>query len=1315
MVKKLLSVPQQSHLIIVFAFFICSQYSYSQCVSANPIQNYCANENKTVNDLQVTSGINVVWYDSLTGGNQFDGSTPLENGISYYAEDIDASCTDTTRFEVTVFISGEPPTNVDVFVGKCASENPIIQDLSATGTAIEWYSEQNNGTLLAATTPLENGKTYWVQQTENGCTSERLPTTVNLVNPDAPTLESVQYFCAPPNPTVANLKAVESNIVWYSSETSTTPLSFSTPLINGEEYWASLLTFPCESTERSKTTVVLDTAPNAGTDGSYTACELNLTTTNLFTLLGGTPEETGTWTGPSNLSGGYLGTFDPSINTEGIYTYSVSSTLGICPNETATVEVTILKVQAPTTENTTQTFCEINDPTIASLTATGTGILWYATETSTTALNPSELLISGEDYWASQTETTGCESIARLQVYVNIITPLPPTTSEISQTFCEIDNPTIEDLVATGTGILWYPTETSTIPLDTTEPLINGEEYWATQTESTACESANRLKVLVSIIKQLPPITSEINQTFCEIDNPTIEDLVATGTALVWYATETSTVALNSTEVLINGEDYWATQTETSGCESKNRLQVTVAIQTPLPPTTLESIQTFCEIDNPTVIDLIAAGTDITWYESETSTTALNSTDALIDGEDYWATQTTNNCESIDRLKVTVSILKPLPPTTTEMNQTFCEIDNPTIQDIQVSGTAIVWYASETSTIALDENETLINGEDYWAAQIETNGCESASRLVVNTTVLSPLPPTTTETTQSFCEIDAATIADLTITGSGVLWYDTETATTPLDLTEVLIDGEDYWASQTETTGCESTSRLVVKATILVELPPTTTETTQTFCEIDSPTISNLMAVGNNITWYDTETSTTPLDTTEALINGEDYWATQSAGTSCESDSRLVVTAQITATLPPTTTEAIQTFCTNYFAPNVPTIANLNASGTNILWYLTETSTTPLDLNTALIDEQFYWATQTDSSGCESATRLSVNVNVIHTPNAITENTNQTFCAANNPSISNISVSGDSILWFDTESSTTPLNTTETLIDGEDYWALNTDAITGCESSNRLQITVTITEVNPPVINNLTQTFCEATLPTIADLEPSNSILWFTSETGTTPLNSSEKLVNNTIYWAAAVNTSGCLSSEKIAVTVQLIDAGTPILETNGNEFCKIDNPILADLDNRVTPQNNGTITWYTTYPNGTPLNLSEALDENETYYAVETNGNGCPSAFPLEIIVDLEVCNEYDVVIYDGFSPNGDGINDTFKIENLRDLYPDFNVQFFNRWGNLIYTANANNADWNGRLNGNGEFVTAGVYYFIINFNKNNRKPLQDRLYLSR
>jgi parallel beta-helix repeat protein len=88
---------------------------------------------------------------------------------------------------------------------------------------------------------------------------------------------------------------------------------------------------------QSTVTLNVQAAPIAGTNGSTTLC-INAAATDLFDLLGGTPAATGTWSGPSVLTGGNLGTFTPGTSAEGVYTYTVVGTAP-CANATATVTV----------------------------------------------------------------------------------------------------------------------------------------------------------------------------------------------------------------------------------------------------------------------------------------------------------------------------------------------------------------------------------------------------------------------------------------------------------------------------------------------------------------------------------------------------------------------------------------------------------------------------------------------------------------------------------------------------------------------------------------------------------------------------------------------------------------------------------------------------------------------------------------------------------------------------------------------------------------------------------------------------------------
>ena len=70
-------------------------------------------------------------------------------------------------------------------------------------------------------------------------------------------------------------------------------------------------------------------------------------------------------------------------------------------------------------------------------------------------------------------------------------------------------------------------------------------------------------------------------------------------------------------------------------------------------------------------------------------------------------------------------------------------------------------------------------------------------------------------------------------------------------------------------------------------------------------------------------------------------------------------------------------------------------------------------------------------------------------------------------------------------------------------------------------------------------------------------------------------------------------------------------------------------------------------------------------------------------------------------FTPNGDNYNDLWIIDNLA-LYPNIQLQIFNKWGNLIYAQTANYSPWDG--NKNGVPLPSDTYYYIINLNKPDR-----------
>lgn len=85
--------------------------------------------------------------------------------------------------------------------------------------------------------------------------------------------------------------------------------------------------------------------------------------------------------------------------------------------------------------------------------------------------------------------------------------------------------------------------------------------------------------------------------------------------------------------------------------------------------------------------------------------------------------------------------------------------------------------------------------------------------------------------------------------------------------------------------------------------------------------------------------------------------------------------------------------------------------------------------------------------------------------------------------------------------------------------------------------------------------------------------------------------------------------------------------------------------------------------------------------------------------IITVEV--EGDIVVYNGFSPNGDDKNRYFRLANIEVLEPSNKVSIFNRWGTLVFEIeNYNNTTrrFEG-LNNNGHELPSGVYFYKIEF----------------
>lgn len=103
-------------------------------------------------------------------------------------------------------------------------------------------------------------------------------------------------------------------------------------------------------------------------------------------------------------------------------------------------------------------------------------------------------------------------------------------------------------------------------------------------------------------------------------------------------------------------------------------------------------------------------------------------------------------------------------------------------------------------------------------------------------------------------------------------------------------------------------------------------------------------------------------------------------------------------------------------------------------------------------------------------------------------------------------------------------------------------------------------------------------------------------------------------------------------------------------------------------------------------------FEEEGTYYVryIGSNADGTCEVYGETYTISIGAS---DLRIPNAFTPNGDGVNDVWKVA-YRSLL-DFNCTIFDRYGNKIYHFSDPNQGWDGKYK--GKTVGPGVYYYVI------------------
>lgn len=335
-----------------------------------------------------------------------------------------------------------------------------------------------------------------------------------------------------------------------------------------------------------------------------------------------------------------------------------------------------------------------------------------------------------------------------------------------------------------------------------------------------------------------------------------------------------------------------------------------------------------------------------------------------------------------------------------------------------------------------------------------------------------------------------------------------------------------------------------------------------------------------------------------------------------------------------------------------------------------------------------YTLTITDANTC---TNVAVSNVTIHPLPSLS-------ISVSNPCIGgtlNLGVFGGSTYnWFGPNSFTSSLQNPTITNVTSNYNGIYTVVAT---SSNNCVNSAT-TQVNlaaSPVLTANGGSFCEGSNITLA-AQGGNTFNWVG------PNNFTSSIQNPTISPTSTLNAGtytviGSIGNCSSTATIDVFINPKPLvtISSNGPSICK-DSVCYLNSNGGLNYSWSGPSAFTSTLQNPVIPNLSKV---NEGIYILTVTGaNSCINSASISINVNDCKCDPF---IPEGFSPNGDGVHDQFKITCLEGRKTK--IEIYNRWGNLVFIDDAYSNNWNGKSNSginiSGEDLPTGTYYYLIKF----------------
>lgn len=1014
------------------------------------------------------------------------------------------------------------------------------------------------------------------------------------------------------------------------------------------------------------------------------------------------------WSGP----GGYTSSLqNPTIGAApataaGTYTVTVTTPSATC---TATTTVVVNQTPAAPAVSNNGPVCSgatlnLTGPTVAGATYNWTGPGGFTSSAQSPSI-PSATTANAGTYILTVT-VNGCTSPAGTTSAVVNNTPSPPipmingsatpapicsggaTPSTITLTANNIAGATYS-----WTGPNGYTAAVRNPPALTGVTPVMGGTYSLTVTVG-GCTSAPATVSIV--VTPTPAAPTAAGASICSGATATLT-ATAPGSAYHWYDAATGGTLLGvgatyTTPALTTSTTYYV-QSTISGCVGP-RSAVIVNVSPSFSVSTIAD-DSICAgasftlgISSPS-----AAGYTFSWDEPANPgfSTAAAPTVTPVSTSTYTVTLTdTIGCTGSDVITVTVGTPLTLNATGSPAN-CFASCDG--------QGTAVVSgsfppYSYYWSNSVTTPTATGLCANTYSVTITDLIGCTIQDTILVTEPTAISL---TTSTVTSHCNQPDGSATVVANGGSGGYSYYWSPGT-QLTATATNLTPGTYSVVVNDSHACpDSASATVPNAPgVVASVTSTTAITCNNGCD-GTATVTATSGTGPYLySW-----SNGQITATATSLCAGTYTCTVTDSTGC-TDTAVVTIAQPPAVM--VDALAPVTICTGQSATLTAT-ATGGSGGYMFGWNAPAYAGNPNVVSPTTTTT--YTVGATDSQGCISANTQSVTVTV-RPPLSITASNDEAICPGANVTLSAVAgggnASGYTYSWMPGSGTASTFNVSPAVT--TTYTVTLTDACTSVAATD--VVTVTVLSLPTP---NFTVDVSSGCAPLCVKFVDNSTVSaggtitswnWSMDGQNLLPVNGDTMhCFNNGGQYSVTLTTtsnSGCVNTLTIPNMITVYDMPTAHFTYDPNPI-SINYPTVSFND-----QSSHTTGWNWNFGDllADPAdNTSNVPNPNHSYsdvgtYCVQLTVSNTPACTDKDSVC-LVVEPDFTFYIPNSFTPDGSGLNEEFyaKGENIAQ----FDMQIYDRWGNLVFHATDINKHWNGTMKGTGsEIVPMDVYVYIIN-----------------